>query len=107
MDHLLNMVAGQQKKRSNSSNLLRISSHDDIKSKKPKKHDATDKLLNTTKELVGIRWRDMPSFLDQVPRIKSCMADVISVPQELFDPVSVSNMFSYEVSAETPKHPLH
>lgn len=112
----LTMAAGQQKKRLNAANSLRFSLRDSMRIKKPKKYESSDILLNMTshislewddrqgkalakREQVGITWRDMAPFFDHVPRSQSCLADVVSVPQELFAPDNVTNVLSYEVNA--------
>nr|XP_010942350.1 uncharacterized protein LOC105060379 [Elaeis guineensis]XP_010942351.1 uncharacterized protein LOC105060379 [Elaeis guineensis]XP_010942353.1 uncharacterized protein LOC105060379 [Elaeis guineensis]XP_019701301.1 uncharacterized protein LOC105060379 [Elaeis guineensis]XP_029116364.1 uncharacterized protein LOC105060379 [Elaeis guineensis] len=105
------MAAGQQKKRLASSNL-----HEQYRGKKKKKLDSSDYVLNlrshidlewddnlkravAKREQVGITWMYMASFVDSVPKSHSDLADVISVPQEIFSLENLTEVLSYEVWA--------
>lgn len=103
------MAAGQQKKRLSSSNL-----HEQYKGKKKKKLDTSDYMLSlrphihlewdhskkqalAKKEQVGITWKDMSPFLDYVPQRRSGLADVLSIPGEIFGLENLKEVLSYEV----------
>ncbi|XP_008776822.1 uncharacterized protein LOC103696875 isoform X1 [Phoenix dactylifera] len=105
------MAAGQQKKRLASSNL-----HEQYRGKKKKKLDSSDYVLNlrshidlewddnlkravAKREQVGITWMDMAPFVDSVPKCHSGLADVLSVPQEIFSLENLTEVLSYEVWA--------
>jgi len=49
-------------------------------------------------EQVGITWMNMAPFVDYVPKSHSDLADVISVPEDIFHLDSLSEVLSYEVS---------
>nr|XP_010929709.1 uncharacterized protein LOC105051109 isoform X1 [Elaeis guineensis] len=105
------MAAGQQKKRLASSNL-----HEQCRGKKKKMLDSSDYLLNlrshvdlewddglkravAKREQIGITWMDMAPFVDSIPKSHSGLADVISVPQEIFSLENLTEVLSYEVWA--------
>ncbi|XP_039113935.1 uncharacterized protein LOC120249480 [Dioscorea cayenensis subsp. rotundata] len=106
------MAAGQQKKRLASSNL-----HEKCRwKKKKKKRDSSDYMLNfksrvhlewderlkkalAKSEQIGVAWRDMAPFIDGAPRFHLAVADVFSVPREIFNLDNLTELLSYEVWA--------
>lgn len=105
------MAAGQQKKRLASSNL-----HEKCRwKKKKKKRDSSDYMLNfksrvhlewderlkkalAKSEQIGVAWRDMAPFIDGAPRFHLAVADVFSVPREIFNLHNLTELLSYEVN---------
>ncbi|XP_008797118.2 uncharacterized protein LOC103712385 isoform X1 [Phoenix dactylifera] len=105
------MAAGQQKKRLASSNL-----REQYRGKKKKMLDSSDYVLNlrshvdlewndslkravAKREQIGIKWMDMAPFVDSIPKSHSGLADVVSVPQEIFSLENLTEVLSYEVWA--------
>ncbi|URE26647.1 hypothetical protein MUK42_07344 [Musa troglodytarum] len=105
------MAAGQQKKRLTSSNF-----HEQYKGKKKKKLDSSDYILNlrcrvdlawddcqrtvvAKKEQISLSWTDIAPFLDSVSQSHSGLADVVSVPIEIFSLDNLTDVLSYEVWA--------
>ncbi|RRT71556.1 hypothetical protein B296_00007941 [Ensete ventricosum] len=105
------MAAGQQKKRLTSSNF-----HEQYKGKKKKKLDSSDYILNlrcrvdlawddhqrrvvAKKEQISLSWPDIAPFLDSVSQSHTGLADVVSVPIEIFSLDNLTDVLSYEVWA--------
>ncbi|THU46055.1 hypothetical protein C4D60_Mb09t00930 [Musa balbisiana] len=105
------MAAGQQKKRLTSSNF-----HEQHKGKKKKKLDSSDYILNlrcrvdlawddhqrrvvAKKEQISLSWTDIAPFLDSVSQSHAGLADVVSVPIEIFSLDNLTDVLSYEVWA--------
>lgn len=103
------MAAGQQKKRLRSSNI-----HELYKGKKKKRLDSSEFILNlrchidlewddmqrkvvARKEQVGLSWIDIAPFLDSVTLPHTGVADVVSVPNEIFSLYNLTDVLSYEV----------
>ncbi|WOL20314.1 hypothetical protein Cni_G29118 [Canna indica] len=105
------MAAGHQKKRLASFNI-----HEQQKGKKKKRLDSSDYILHlrfhidlewddnqrrvvAKKEQIGLSWADFTPFLDFVSRTHSGLADIVSVPDEIFTLDNLNDVLSYEVWA--------
>ncbi|KAJ0974607.1 hypothetical protein J5N97_016572 [Dioscorea zingiberensis] len=51
------------------------------------------------REQIGVAWTDMAPFVDAAPRFRSELADVLSVPRDIFNLDNLMEVLSYEVWA--------
>ncbi|KAL3526222.1 hypothetical protein ACH5RR_014594 [Cinchona calisaya] len=110
------MAADQRRRRLNTSTFVGCSFRDQREQYRAKKkklglpHDYTnmrsnislewdDKSKNVVakREQVGILQRDLVPFNDAGPHCYSSLADILSVPQEIFELENLVNLLSYEV----------
>jgi len=82
----------KKKKLDSSARMLRLSSCTYLEQNDAHMEDVENK------KQVGITWMDMTPFVDSIPKSQSDLADVISVPEEIFHLDSLSKVLSYEVS---------
>ncbi|KAA8530052.1 hypothetical protein F0562_004761 [Nyssa sinensis] len=59
--------------------------------------DDKKKSVLAKREQIGLPWRDLVPFVDYVPHCDNILADVFSVPQEIFDVESLTKVLSYQV----------
>ncbi|XP_020587684.1 uncharacterized protein LOC110029642 [Phalaenopsis equestris] len=102
------MAAGRQRKRLESSNLH------ELRGKKKKKIDSSEYILNlrshihlewdnaqkrvvAKREQIGIPWKDMSPFVDSAPKFHSGLADVFSLPKEVFNLDNLMDVVSHKV----------
>ncbi|KAL3630892.1 hypothetical protein CASFOL_023876 [Castilleja foliolosa] len=107
------MAADQRKKRVNAASLVGCTSREQYRLKRKKmrvqKHDLNmrpsislewdteKKSVVPKREQIGITQRHLISFLEPGSRGHSTLADVFSVPQEIFELENLSDVLSYEV----------
>ncbi|MQM18201.1 hypothetical protein Taro_051188 [Colocasia esculenta] len=108
------MAAGQRKKKLNGASVIRLSSYEHNAGQKKMKRESSDIILNMTSHVslewddnqnkvvakrgqMGITWKDMAPFLDYVPEFRTGLADVLSIPQEIFGLENIADVLSYEV----------
>lgn len=102
------MAAGQQRKQLRNPKL-----HEQCRTKKKRRLDSSDNILCLSsqvnlewnvskkavvakKEQLGLTWTDMLPFVCSVTK-SSAIADVVSVPSEIFDLDNLSEVLTYEV----------
>ncbi|XP_064997453.1 uncharacterized protein LOC135632697 [Musa acuminata AAA Group] len=109
------MAAGQRRKQQTNSN-----SHKQYSGKKKRKlgpydlclrsqvdleWDVRQKRVVAKKAQVGLTWNYMAAFVDSFTRSHSGIADVVSVPYEIFDLDNLSEVLTYEVWATCLSEP--
>lgn len=108
------MAADQRRKRLNGASVTGCSSKEKQKIKKKKldlpkndlnarsyislEWDRNQKKVIAKREQIGISWRDVRPFIDTVPHCQNVLADVFSVPMEIFDLRNLTEVLSYEVT---------
>ncbi|KAK9103978.1 hypothetical protein Scep_020822 [Stephania cephalantha] len=110
------MVTGRQKKRLIGSNSGSYSIQGQYSAKKKKDLESSNYILNlkahillewddnqekvvARKEQIGITWRDLGPFVSPFSYRKKGLADVISIPPEIFGLEDMTKVLSYEVWA--------
>lgn len=108
----MQMAADQRKKRLNPSSVGHTS-REKYKTKKKKldlqrydlkmrsnislEWDDKKKSVVSKREQIGISRRDLVQYVDAVPPYHNVLADVLAVPQEIFDLKILKEVLSYEV----------
>ncbi|KAK9113299.1 hypothetical protein Syun_020096 [Stephania yunnanensis] len=109
------MVTGRQKKRLIGSNSGSYSIQGQYSAKKKKDFESSNYMLNlkahillewddnqekvvARKEQIGITWRDLGPFVSPFSYRKKGLADVISIPPEIFGLEDMTKVLSYEVN---------
>ncbi|CAL0299264.1 unnamed protein product [Lupinus luteus] len=59
--------------------------------------DANQKRVVAKREQIGISWRHMKPFVSSVSKDHNVLADVFTIPEEIFDLDNLSEVLSYEV----------
>ncbi|GAV82808.1 hypothetical protein CFOL_v3_26259, partial [Cephalotus follicularis] len=107
------MAADQLRKRLNGANMAGCGSSEQYRMKKKKlespesnlyakshislEWDGIQKTVVAKKEQISISWRDLRPFIDSVPYSRSFIADVLSIPEEIFELDNLTEVISYEV----------
>ncbi|KAL0377238.1 UNVERIFIED_CONTAM: hypothetical protein Sradi_3029300 [Sesamum radiatum] len=107
------MAADQRKKRVNSASLVGCTSREQYRVNRKKlqvqqhgldmrpnislEWDNKRKSVVSKKEQIGIRRRHLIPFVEPGPHAHSILADVFSVPEEIFELENLSKVLSYEV----------
>ncbi|ERN06093.1 hypothetical protein AMTRI_Chr06g192830 [Amborella trichopoda] len=108
------MAAGQQKRRLNGASVLHCNILEQHKEKKRKTMELSQGILRmrphislgwdkaqnkviAKREQVGIAMRDLLPYVDPVPQSCKVVADVLSVPEEIYDLDNIVEILSYEV----------
>ncbi|KAJ4850419.1 hypothetical protein Tsubulata_043244 [Turnera subulata] len=107
------MAADHRRKRINGVGVTGCSSWDHHRSKKKKlelqksnlnakslislEWDANHKKVVAKREQIGISWRDLRPFLDPSSLYRSDLADVLTVPPEVFELDNLGDVLPYEV----------
>ncbi|GFQ01125.1 nuclear factor related to kappa-b-binding protein [Phtheirospermum japonicum] len=107
------MAADQRKKRVNAASLVSCTSREQYRLNRKKMRvqkndlnmrpsislewDTKKKSVVSKREQIGITQRHLISFLEPGPPGPSTLADVFSVPQEIFELENLSDVLSYEV----------
>lgn len=107
------MAADQRKRRANAASLVGCTSREQYRVIRKKlqvqKHDINmtpnislewdnkKKVVVSKREQIGITRRHLISFIEPGPPGHSILADVFSVPQEIFELENLSEIVSYEV----------
>lgn len=107
------MAADQCRKRLNSANGAGLSSHNQYKLKKkkmeslegqnPKLHislewDGIQSKVIARRDQVSLSKRDLRPFVNSIPQSCNHLADVCSVPREVFKLENLNGILSYDVS---------
>lgn len=107
------MAADQRRKRVNGANIAGHGSREQQRIKRKnlglvqndlnmRSHisvewDGNQKKVVAKREQVGISWRQTKPFINSVANGHKLVADVLTVPQEIFDLDNLSDVLSYEV----------
>ncbi|XP_047178731.1 protein PFC0760c isoform X3 [Vigna umbellata] len=107
------MAADQRRKRVNGANIAGYGSREQQRIKRKnlglvqndlnmRSHisvewDGNQKKVVAKREQVGISWRQTKPFINSVANGHKLVADVLTVPQEIFDLDNLSDVLSYEV----------
>ncbi|XP_042502073.1 uncharacterized protein LOC122079562 [Macadamia integrifolia] len=108
------MAAGQQKRRSNAGNVVCCYLQEQYRARKRKNPKSTQNLVEidshialklvesqvnpiARREQIGISWRDLDPFIESAPHRYTPLADVLSLPQEIFELENLTRVLSYEV----------
>ncbi|KAL3813942.1 hypothetical protein ACJIZ3_015210 [Penstemon smallii] len=107
------MAADQRKKRANTANLVGCTSRDQYRVKRKRlelpqhelnmrpnislEWDNKKKSVVSKKEQIGIPRRHLNPFIETNPHGNNALADVFTVPQEIFELKNLSAVLSYEV----------
>ncbi|KAK6155336.1 hypothetical protein DH2020_009584 [Rehmannia glutinosa] len=107
------MAADQRKKRVNAASLVGCTSREQYRVNRKKlrvqKHDLSmrpnislewdnkKKCVVSKREQIGITRRHLISFIEPGPHFHNILADVFSVPQEIFELENLSEVLSYEL----------
>eukprot|EP00262_Sarcandra_glabra_P002007 TRINITY_DN1222_c0_g1_i5.p1 TRINITY_DN1222_c0_g1~~TRINITY_DN1222_c0_g1_i5.p1 ORF type:complete len:154 (+),score=35.91 TRINITY_DN1222_c0_g1_i5:281-742(+) len=108
------MAAGQQKRRLNAASVVSCNLQEQYRAKKKKHLESCQNVLNmrphislewddnqkravASREQIGITWRDIDLFVDSVPQTHRGLADVFSIPPEIFELEDVTGVLSYDV----------
>lgn len=108
------MAAGQQKKRLHASSVVSCDLQERFGTRKKRNVVSPPNFLNikahitlewdehqqkvfAKREQIGITWRNLGPFVNPLPPHHSALADVISIPQEVFGLEDLSGVLSYEV----------
>lgn len=59
--------------------------------------DGNQKRVVARREQIGLSWRDVRSFNDSAPPHQNTLADVLAIPQEIFELENLTGVLSYEV----------
>ena len=111
------MAADQRRRRLNSSTIVGCSFREHREQYRAKKKklgfpqddtngrsnislewDDKNKSVVAKREQIGILQRDLAPFIDSVPHSYSSLADILSVPREIFELENLVDVLSYEVS---------
>ncbi|KAK7380708.1 hypothetical protein VNO78_33223 [Psophocarpus tetragonolobus] len=107
------MAADQRRKRINGANIASYGSREQQRIKRRNlglvqndlnmrphisvEWDGNQKKVVAKREQIGISWRQMKPFISSVSNDHKVLADVFTVPQEIFDLDNLSEVLSYEV----------
>ncbi|XP_027359523.1 uncharacterized protein LOC113868150 isoform X2 [Abrus precatorius] len=107
------MAADQKRKRVNGANIVGYGSREQHRTKRKNlglvqndlnmrphisvEWDGNQKRVVAKQEQIGIGWRQMKPFVNFVSNDHKVLADVFTVPQEIFDLDNLSEVLSYEV----------
>lgn len=105
------MAADQKRKRVNGASIVGYGSREQHRTKRKnpglvpndmRSHisvewDRNQKIVVAKREQIGISWRQMKPFVNYVSNDHKVLADVFTVPQEIFDLDNLSEVLSYEV----------
>ncbi|KAH1151473.1 hypothetical protein GYH30_045132 [Glycine max] len=107
------MAADQRRKRVNGANIAGYGSREQHRIKRKNlglvqndlnmrphisvEWDDNHKKVVAKREQIGISWRQMKPFINSVSNDHKILADVFSVPQEIFDLDNLSEVLSFEV----------
>ncbi|KAJ4959825.1 hypothetical protein NE237_019735 [Protea cynaroides] len=89
--HIEQYRARKRKNPESTQNVLEIDSHIALK--------LNEKQVNpiARPEQIGIAWRDLDPFIESAPHRYTPLADVLSLPQEIFELENLTRLLSYEV----------
>lgn len=105
------MAADQRRKRLNGASIVGYGSKEQHKTKRKNlglvqndmrahisvEWDNNQKRVVAKREQIGISWRQMKPFVNHVSSDHKVLADVVTVPEEIFDLDNLSEVLSYEV----------
>ncbi|KAE9619776.1 putative nuclear factor related to kappa-B-binding protein [Lupinus albus] len=107
------MAADQRRKRLNGANIMGYGYREQHRTKRQnlgpvqndlsmKSHvavewDANQKTVVAKREQIGISWRHMKPFASSASKDHNVLADVFTIPEEIFDLDNLSEVLSYEV----------
>jgi len=105
------MAADQRRKRVNGASIVGYGSKEQHKTKRKNlglvqndmrahisvEWDNNQKRVVAKREQIGISWRQMKPFVNHVSSDHKVLADVVTVPEEIFDLDNLSEVLSYEV----------
>lgn len=105
------MAADQRRKRVNGASIVGYGSKEQHKTKRKNlglvqndmrahisvEWDNNQKRVVAKREQIGISWRQMKPFVNHVTNDHKVLADVVTVPEEIFDLDNLSEVLSYEV----------
>ncbi|KAJ7976304.1 Nuclear factor related to kappa-B-binding protein [Quillaja saponaria] len=107
------MAADQRRKRLNGASIVGYSSREQHRVKRKNvghiqndlninshisvEWDCNKKQVVAKREQIGISWRDMRPFTNTVSRDHNVLADVLAIPQEIFELDHLTEVLSYEV----------
>lgn len=108
------MAAGQQKKRFHASSVVSCDLQERFGTRKKRNVVAPPNFLNikahitlewdeqrqkvvAKRDQIGLTWRNLGPFINPLPPHHSALADVISIPQEVFGLEDLTGVLSYEV----------
>ncbi|GAU21289.1 hypothetical protein TSUD_286990 [Trifolium subterraneum] len=105
------MAADQRRKRLNGASIVGYGSKEQHRTKRKnpglvqngmRSHisvewDNNRKIVVAKREQIGISWRQMKPFVNYVSKDHKVLADVFTVPEEIFDLDNLSEVLSYEV----------
>ncbi|KAJ9189784.1 hypothetical protein P3X46_001038 [Hevea brasiliensis] len=107
------MAADHRRKRLNGSSIAGCSSWEQYKNKKKKLESPKNKLnvkshislewdgnrkkVVAKREQIGLSQNDLRAFVDPAPQHHNILADVLAIPQEIFEVDNLNEVLSYEV----------
>ncbi|XP_043706300.1 uncharacterized protein LOC122655966 isoform X2 [Telopea speciosissima] len=108
------MAAGQQKRRLNATSVVSTYLQEQYRARKRKNLEPIQNVLKINshivlkcdenqvnpiarREQVGIAWRDLDPFIESAPHRYTPLADVLSLPPEIFELENLTKVLSYEV----------
>ncbi|KDP41864.1 hypothetical protein JCGZ_26882 [Jatropha curcas] len=107
------MAADHRRKRLNGASISGCSSWEQYKTKKKKlespknelnakshislEWDGNRKQVVAKREQIGLSQKDLRTFIDPAPQRHSIVADVLAIPQEIFEVKNLKEVLSYEV----------
>ncbi|KAF2301783.1 hypothetical protein GH714_029202 [Hevea brasiliensis] len=107
------MAADHRRKRLNGSSIAGCSSWEQYKNKKKKLESPKNKLnvkshislewdgnrkkVVAKREQIGLSQNDLRAFVDPAPQHHNILADVLAIPQEIFEVDNLNDVLSYEV----------
>ncbi|KAK7267259.1 hypothetical protein RIF29_19926 [Crotalaria pallida] len=110
---IVSMAADQRRKRLNGASIVGYGNREQHRTKRKnlgplqndlsmKSHvsvewDGNQKRVVAKREQIGISWRHMKPFVNFVSKDHNILADVFTLPQEIFDLDNLSEVLSYEV----------
>ncbi|XP_038725868.1 uncharacterized protein LOC120016938 isoform X1 [Tripterygium wilfordii] len=81
----------RKKRLESSNNDLNTKSHISLE------WDGSQERVVAKKEQICISWRDIRPFVDSIPQCHNILADVVTIPQEIFDLENLTEVLSYQV----------
>ncbi|KAJ4973172.1 hypothetical protein NE237_006346 [Protea cynaroides] len=108
------MAAGRQKRRLNAASVVSSCLQEQYRARKRKNLKPTQNVLKINshidlkwdenqvkpiarREQIGIAWRDLDPFIESAPHRYTPIADVLSLPREIFELKNLTRVLSYEV----------
>ncbi|XP_043724837.1 uncharacterized protein LOC122671595 [Telopea speciosissima] len=108
------MAAGQQKRRLNAASFVSGYLQEQYRARKRKNLELTQNVTEidshialkleenqvnpiARREQIGIAWRDLDPFIESAPHRYTPLADVLSLPKEIFELENLTRVLSYEV----------